>query len=280
MRCARRLSIWWGAFAIAFILLGVVRAEPTVWSGLTFEFTRPSFASPAPVDQITPSVALARDEAQGLYNAAQEMSYNDDGDPMKVLSPLGTRWATNINNMGKEIRASNHAALDFESNGTWLAAYGGGSVGANIEGRDAVVHIVAEDIYLDLRFTDWVNGLDEGGGGGFTYMRAVAPTAPAPTGDYNDNGAVDAADYVLWRDTLGQSIAVGEGADGNANGEIDAGDFEFWRTHFGENVPGAAASAKVTSVPEPATFILSLYAILWLSRLRQRASFFTRSLRK
>ena len=50
--------------------------------------------------------------------------------------------------------------------------------------------------------------------------------------DYNHNGAVDAADYVVWRDALGQ-IGAGLTADGNNNGEIDAGDYNVWRANFG-----------------------------------------------
>ena len=38
-----------------------------------------------------------------------------------------------------------------------------------------------------------------------------------PPGDYNQNGFVDAADYVVWRDTLGQ-MGAGLAADGNNNG--------------------------------------------------------------
>jgi hypothetical protein len=40
-------------------------------------------------------------------------------------------------------------------------------------------------------------------------------------GDYNENGTVDAADYTLWCNTLGQSGA-GLSADGNGNNQIDA----------------------------------------------------------
>src|SRR5689334_10397440 len=46
-----------------------------------------------------------------------------------------------------------------------------------------------------------------------------------PTGDYNGNHSVDAADYVTWRKSLGQIGQSGPGlkADGNLNNQIDAG---------------------------------------------------------
>ena len=57
------------------------------------------------------------------------------------------------------------------------------------------------------------------------------PLAQLP-GDYNDDGAVDAADYVLWRNSLGQ-VGANLPADGNLDNRIDAGDYAFWRAHVG-----------------------------------------------
>src|SRR5688572_27391250 len=55
--------------------------------------------------------------------------------------------------------------------------------------------------------------------------------APALTGDYNGNNVVDAADYVLWRETLNQ-MGAGLAADGNGDNQVDPGDYEVWRTNF------------------------------------------------
>jgi hypothetical protein len=78
---------------------------------------------------------------------------------------------------------------------------------------------------------------------------------PGPTGDYNGNGTVDAADYVVWRDTLTQNVAMGTGADGSGNGTVDDADYNFWRTRFGNSVSPASSA---TGVPEPTTMILLL----------------------
>jgi hypothetical protein len=45
-------------------------------------------------------------------------------------------------------------------------------------------------------------------------------------GDYNHDGTVDAADYTIWRDTLGSTTDLR--ADGNGNGVIDQADFGVW----------------------------------------------------
>ena len=77
--------------------------------------------------------------------------------------------------------------------------------------------------------------------------------APDPTleGDYNGDGDVDAADYVLWRK---DPAAFGGTPDG----------YNTWRAHFGE--PGGSGSALGTSsaVPEPGTLFLTLVAGLGL----------------
>jgi hypothetical protein len=89
-------------------------------------------------------------------------------------------------------------------------------------------------------------------------------------GDYNFNGVVDAADYVVWRKTLGQS-GFALAADGNGDNQIEAGDLTLWRDHFGESAGGPAAGTNVNSssspsVPEPAGFVLALVgAIMWLT---------------
>jgi hypothetical protein len=121
-----------------------------------------------------------------------------------------------------------------------------------------------------LEFTAW----SPGHGGGYTYIRSEPAAIPTETGDYNHNGVVDAADYVLWRDTLGQTASpVGSGADGNANGTIDVGDYTFWRGHFGDAAPGSGASSSLTmrEVPEPGTFTLQLFGLaVILNRARKQ----------
>jgi T5SS/PEP-CTERM-associated repeat protein len=82
-------------------------------------------------------------------------------------------------------------------------------------------------------------------------------------GDYNHNGIVDAADYTMWRDTFGQTVVAGTGADSDGDGIIGQTDYDFWVLHFGETVgslPGAGAGA---AVPEPATILLALIATIF-----------------
>src|SRR4051794_3409474 len=77
-------------------------------------------------------------------------------------------------------------------------------------------------------------------------MRFTTPVLGVP-GDYNGNGTVDAADYVLWRKggTLQNEV--------DTPGTVNAADYAAWRARFG-NTSGAGLGAA--AVPEPAACFL------------------------
>lgn len=78
-----------------------------------------------------------------------------------------------------------------------------------------------------------------------------------PPGDYNYDGLVDAADFAVWRDTLGLS-GNGLPADGDGSGVIDAADYQIWNANFGAGAPLAGPHAT----PEPAAAVLALLGTL------------------
>jgi hypothetical protein len=67
-------------------------------------------------------------------------------------------------------------------------------------------------------------------------------TLPGPLGDYNLNGKVDAADYTVWRDTLGstEDFRANGNNEGDSEDLIDFADYEVWKEHFGEMTMGDA----------------------------------------
>jgi hypothetical protein len=94
-------------------------------------------------------------------------------------------------------------------------------------------------------------------------------------GDYSGNGAVDAADYVVWRNTLGH-VGKSLAADGNGNQQIDAGDYAVWRSTFG-TTGGDSGAIEVVAVPEPSmcTLVCLALVVLRLGRMldiRNRSS--------
>jgi hypothetical protein len=87
----------------------------------------------------------------------------------------------------------------------------------------------------------------------------LIPVAP---GDYNGNGSVDTADYVIWRKALGQSNMTPFGflADGNGDGQVDEDDYNIWRETYGEtSVIGPLSAA---GGPEPATWLMIVVALM------------------
>jgi hypothetical protein len=88
----------------------------------------------------------------------------------------------------------------------------------------------------------------------------------ASNGDYNHDGNVDGADYILWRKLLGSSVAAGSGADGDGDGVIGPGDYAVWRVKFGT----AAAQSAATAVPEPAATVLLFIFAAAIAAFRHR----------
>jgi ELWxxDGT repeat protein len=76
---------------------------------------------------------------------------------------------------------------------------------------------------------------------------------PAALGDFNGDSQVDAADYCVWRDTLGQSVSLFTGADANGDGTVTIADYDIWKSHFGQTLSppatGGGAGALALSSP-------------------------------
>ncbi len=90
-------------------------------------------------------------------------------------------------------------------------------------------------------------------------------------GDYNNDGKVDAADYTIWRDNLGDTDEVAINNSGNGINGVDAGDYALWRDNFGltAGVGGPAFSA-LKAIPEPTTIHLLLTASFVRFSLRRK----------
>jgi hypothetical protein len=73
---------------------------------------------------------------------------------------------------------------------------------------------------------------DDGQSGAATTNVQLIPPPPL-VGDYNLDNVVDAADYIVWRKTLGNSVAIYTGADGSGDGIVGPEDHNVWRANFG-----------------------------------------------
>jgi hypothetical protein len=236
------------ALLITLSLINVASAQ-TVWSGLTLTFTKVDGTDPQLAqnqDRIANNVWITRGQfGGGLLNAASECDLINGCTYTHNFSPQGTEWATArmLANSSQTIAATNWQNLSFIN---WEGAYNN-QVGAFILDpayRDAVVHLIADNIYLDLRFIGWTSR----GGGGFSYQRAMAPGSNQPAGDYNHNGIVDAADYVVWRNGLGTTYTQA--------------DYVVWREHFGQTLGSGLGASSNNPVPEPSSVVMLFVGML------------------
>ncbi len=105
-------------------------------------------------DRITSNVWITRGFTRGIYNIApgKETGY------VSNMSPIDTQWAfAGLNgNPTSNFDATNYTNLTFSS---WEnALLGSGNLQDNILDRAGVVHLISDDIYINIEFTQWETG--------------------------------------------------------------------------------------------------------------------------
>jgi len=141
--------------AISLIWLAMAMNAATIWNGPLILYSQPT-PDPTQVsnqDHLTPDVWLTRATSKGLFNAFLETNATS-------LSPSNTEWAAGT--------LSNYATLHYTN---WLAWLNGQSP-TNLVGKNSMVHLISDDVYVFVQFTTWGSG----GSGGFAYERST----PAP----------------------------------------------------------------------------------------------------
>lgn len=132
----------------------------TIWTGPKMTFSKAANADwtlEANQDRITSNVWITRANSQGIFNIKTETGYTSN-------SPVDTEWA-----MGS---TANLSGLTFD---TWKNTVGNPGSAVN---QDMVVHLITDDIYIDIKFLSWAGGNGGGsggsGGGAFSYERSTA----------------------------------------------------------------------------------------------------------
>jgi hypothetical protein len=90
---------------------------------------------------------------------------------------------------------------------------------------------------------------------------------PETPGDYNSDGKVDAADYVVYRANEGTQNPLPN--DNMIGGTIGQDHYNLWRLNFGLG-SGAGTSSFSASVPEPGLSISAAFLALVLVGRRGR----------
>jgi hypothetical protein len=106
--------------------------------------------------------------------------------------------------------------------------------------------------------------VDNGDGSSGNTIVAFTATLLHST-DFNADGAVDGADFLLWQRSQGKLTgATFEEGDANLDGAVDAADLGIWKALF-----GGQQTAAAHTIPEPETILLAIAAALALSSAKR-----------
>ncbi len=195
------------AIAIATLALASTALGQEVWSGYDFEFVKPDGADwtiPQFQDRITDTVWLTRQTAEGLFNIAIESEYST------LVSPIGTEWAFGT--------TADIDSLEFDC---WECITD--SNPRALVDTNAVVHLIDENIYIDIRFTSWSCCRQ----GGFSYVRGVEPTGCRA--DIDGDGDLTIFDFLGFQNLFDAGDLA---ADFDGDGSLTIFDFLAFQNEF------------------------------------------------
>jgi len=217
---------------------------------LRFDFTNTNRFAPPPTDPPTPGVPT-------FANASLTFFGDLPGNP---VSPAQIQFFFSEESIGTLEPGTHDIEIDLRNDGGSLSMGGGLNVDTgDIKGYDAYI----ADGFVPLEFQIYVNKSLSATDPAFAWtvyidnIRVGRDTAGTP-GDYNGNGSVDAADYVMWRNG---GPLLNEVAD---PGTVSDADYTEWRSRFGNNMPGSGSGiglgSSFAAVPEPASVCLLFVA--------------------
>ncbi len=172
--------------------------------------------------------------------------------------PTGTASVLGIQNQWVELEIRSVAGhITFMINGHLIDSYDN-SVGDFDAGTILLAH------------SDPFNSVNLDNGAGFSngsiYDNVVVTMmSQGLVGDYNGDSFVNAADYTVWRDSLGENVTAGSGADGSGDGIINQADYNTWTEHYAET----DSVSQSSTVPEPTSGLMAGLLLSFLpTRLR------------
>lgn len=192
----------------------------TMWTGPTITVTKANFASwtsPSNQDALTANVILTRANNRGIFNIAQETEF----DNINYTSPIDTEWAVGS-------IANGVSTLTFD---TWDNTHM--SNPTSVINNDLVLHLITDDIYIDIKITAWTSGNN---GGGYTYERSTDQNLsvngidaehdvrlyPNPSSDYVQVKGLKRSQNFSLYNVLGVEITSGNISN---NDQIDIKDY-------------------------------------------------------
>jgi hypothetical protein len=239
--------------------------------------------SPAEINQIDAITATFqnqvehRGEASGFSRWGGAVTFDNDGTTPWFFNHLGTPSGNVTDFYSVAIHELGHS-LGLGTAPEWQALVSGSSFfGVNAEAQNN-----GNAVPLSPDLGHWANGTSSVVYGTATSQEAAMDPslqngtrklltaldaaglqdigwslgpAPGVNGDYNNNGVVDAGDYVVWRKLLNQSVTL---PHDTTPGTVTAADYTVWRANFGK-VPGSGSGALFAAgeIPEPTSRLLA-----------------------
>jgi hypothetical protein len=229
------------------------------------------------IDGVYAANTMATVLANGIKSAhwleMSDASFIGDNPLVRGGAFYGMQVFSHIASAGAEFVQTTSSNVAVEVNSLVLPDGRTGMLLANLNSSGtATVNVSISGVDLDVSGTKWLYGQNQttpletpmttGLGNSFSVsvpfrsiVALLIDAAPTLDGDFNEDGIVDAADYVLWR------------KDPNATNPPM--DYATWLAHFGETLSGGGAHGS--EVPEPATLWSLAVGALILS-LAKRSS--------
>jgi subtilisin-like proprotein convertase family protein len=179
-------------------------------------------------------------------------------DVFKPAEPLSAFNGENASGVWTLEITDSSAADDGSLNGWSLSIKGDElSTVTDAQGHYSFANLPPGTYYLDtVQFPDW------------TKTQTAGPVALLPSqallsanigerppylqGDFNSDGVVDAADFLVWRRQAGTTVPAFSGADADGDGDVDQDDLSLWRHNFGhyrDDHGNDAATATSLTLP-------------------------------
>jgi hypothetical protein len=207
------------------------------------------------------SVVLLVDPATGNASLQNQSNFDVNIDGLLITSPTGVLDAVGWIGMAESGVAgwtSGAAAANRLGEGNLLGSTFLPNNGTPISiGKPINGAMIADETDLVFEYHVADGGSIIGG------VEFVAAAVTPLVGDYNGNGRVDAADYTVWRNTLGSTTDLRANGDntGMSQGKIDEADYLAWKSNFGAGGNGAGGAAIVlnspaTTIPEPSSLLI------------------------
>ena len=184
-----------------------------VWSGYDAEFIKVDGADwtlEENQDRLTDEVWITRADSAGIFNIRTEDQYE------KSFSPEDTRWALGTtDDLGSLVFNCWECVVGRP---IFITALG-----------PMVVHLVSEDIYIDIEFTQWT---PRGAGGGFAYVRGQRPDTCRA--DLDEDGELTLFDFLEFQNLF---VAGDLRADFDDDGDLTLFDFLAFQNEFDAGCP-------------------------------------------